>query len=116
MSLKKKLALTMYIATHLKAQVHIIIGSLGCETAIIGGAMIIKLLLFFATRNYARFLFFFEYVQRLTVVCKIQFCSNIQSAKAVIFFLRPSAVFPFSTAIVKLFFFNMANQNKCCIW
>lgn len=63
----------MYIATHLQMQVHIIIGSLGCETAIIGSVMVMKLLLFFATRNYARLLFFFEYVQRLPFVCKIQF-------------------------------------------
>lgn len=46
---------------------------------------------------------FSEYVQRLPIVCKIQFCSNLQSAKAVIFFLHPSAVFLFSTAVVNVF-------------
>jgi len=49
----------LYIATRLKNQVHIITGSLGCKSALIGGVMVIKLLLFLATRNYARFLFFF---------------------------------------------------------
>jgi len=97
-------------------QVHIIIDGLGCKTAIICDVMVIKLLLFLATGTYARFLFFFEYVQRLLVVRMIQFCSKVQSAKALIFFLRPSAVFRFSTAVIKLFLFNMANQNKCCIW
>jgi hypothetical protein len=33
----------------------------------------------------------------------LPFCSNIQSAKAVISFLHPSAVFLFSTAGVNLF-------------
>jgi hypothetical protein len=33
----------------------------------------------------------------------MQFCNNIQSATAVIFFLRPSAVFVFSTAVVNPF-------------
>ena len=38
------------------------------------------------------------------ILCKMQFCSNIQSAKAVIFFLRPSVVFLFiSTSIVNPF-------------